>query len=90
MFYDDTCGVENGGEGVDDVVVALMEESGLDTRGLMDSFLVVGVIAVTALGGSSDLSESVLDDLLEDVRGDFRTEVLVGNCEVDGTGNEAG
>ena len=85
MFYDDTCGVKDGGEGVDDVVVALVEESGLDARGLMDSFLVVGVIAVAAFCGSSDL-----DDLLEDVRGDFRTEVLVGDCEVDGTGDEAG
>ena len=69
MFYDDTCGVKDGGEGVDDVVVALVEESGLDARGLMNSFFVVGVVAVAALGRSSDLSESVLHDLLEDVRG---------------------
>lgn len=89
MFDDDTCGVEDGGEGVDDVVVALMEEPGLDARGLMDSFLVVDVIAVAALGGSSDLSESELNDLLEDMRGDLRTEVVVGDGEVDGTGDEA-
>ena len=44
----------------------------------MDSFLIVGVIAVAALGGSSDLSESVLDDLFEDVRGNLRTVVVVG------------
>jgi hypothetical protein len=90
MFNDDTCGVEDGGEGVDDVVVALVEESGLDARGLMDSFLVVVVVAVAAFGRSSDLSESVLHDLFKDVRGNFRTEVLVGDCEVDGTGDEAG
>ena len=56
MFNDDTCGVEDGGEGVDDVVVALMEEAGLDAGSLMDSFLVVEMSAIAAFGGSSDLS----------------------------------
>ena len=89
MFNDDTCGVEEGGEGVDDVVVALMEEAGLDAGSLMDSFLVVEMIAVAAFGGSGDLSKSELNDLLKDVRGDLRTEVLVGDGEVDGAGDEA-
>ena len=88
MFDDDTCGVKGGGEGVDDVVVALVEETRLDAGSLMDSFLVVEVITVAASFGAGDLTKSELDDLLEDMRWDLRTEVLVGDCGVNGAGDE--
>ena len=85
MLNDDTCGVKDVGEGVDDVVVALMEEAGLLTGGLV---LAVGVVGVTTVAArwrfAVDVAELELDDLLEAVGGDFRTKVLVGDSEVDG------
>jgi hypothetical protein len=80
MLNDDTCGVEDVGEGVDDIVVALMEEAGLLTSGLVLAVGVVDVATVTAPGRFAvNVAELELDDLLEAVSGDFRTKVLVGD-----------
>ena len=46
MLNYETCGVKDVGEGVDDVVVTLMEKAGLLTSGLV---LAVGVVVVTTV-----------------------------------------
>ena len=90
MLNEDTRGAEDAGEGVDDVVVALMSETRLFAGGLMDAVLVVRLTAVTASGRADDVAESELDDAFEGVRRNFRTEVLIGDRKEDGARNETG
>lgn len=67
-----------------------MGEAGALAGRLVDTVGVIGVTAVTAVGGADDVAESELDYFLKGVSRNFRTKVGTGDGRVDGLGDKAG